>query len=98
MCQKCQLYVLPCHHYMVIYQCWEIVLGLPSTCIYFLIELSWLKSVPDFPVAPCFLPIALLMSGRFLGVSLMDTHHFNVFQWNLFNELRGMLAQSCTIE
>lgn len=48
-------------------------------------------------VAPCFLLIALLMSGRFLGVNLMDTHHFNVFQWNLFDELRGVLAQSCAI-
>lgn len=80
MCQKCQLCVLPCHHYVVIYRHWEIVLGhlhlFPYRAI--LVKIS-----SKLSLAPCFLLIALLMSGRFLGVSLMDTHHFNVFQWNL---------------
>lgn len=63
----------------------------------FLIELSRLKSVHDSPVAPYCFPITLIMFGTFLSVNLMDTHHFNVFQCNLFSGLRGMLAQCYTI-
>lgn len=66
--------------------------------MYFLIELSWLKSVHDSPIAPYCFPISLIMSGMFLSVSLMANHHFNVFQWHLFGGLRGILAQCYIIE
>lgn len=105
---ECHLHVLPCHH-VVTYWCWGVMHGLSNASAFdcallsvalcglpFLIYLFWLKSVQDFPINPCCLPL-VLMSWKFCGAYLKDyppVLHVSVesIWW-----IEGILARSCTV-